>query len=709
MHLPAVMTAIRSLVLPVLLILSVLHAPTVLAQDCDPSIRFERHGYPADMELDGDLLAIADGAGLTMVDLTDPLSPRVMSSISTPAESLAVVATGSDRVSVLTRGALHLYDTGDPYPRLLDSIGVDGTTLHRLGSALIVVGQRLTRLAVSGDSLMVTGQLELPGEPEAAAVVGDALFVSIPGYGTTRIDESLNQFGRIGIGATAIAGRDDMIFLGRGGDGLFAVDYSDPYQPSRIIHMSSGVAADELLLVGERLYAAGMGSLYAVDVSDPSAPVVVEAVSGEADVLESDGVRLYSYGNGLDRLGRRVETGSYLSIRDLTAPVLPVVATLTESTGPVSGVAVHGDTAWIADPPFVRAIDLTSGERLWSLRLDEPFDRVRFENDRLVLFGRAWVHLIDPYADTQKLLGSWDTKGIAGGGVTFSGPWLIEANKASGFHVLDISDPSNIYQRGGLINDSRGKWHGVVGMPGVVYGMVSRGVKVVALGSDPTTPEIVDFLPFGGIDDVEIVVAGDPYLLVLDGRFLRVHDLSVPLHPLEIAVIEVTHGSDLAVDGTRGWVLGDDGRILGVDLSSPAAPRLIGVHEGLRAGLAIDATDEVIVGADQWALWARPLTDEALSDVPALTLTSRDDGMAELRWESPPVSVTEVQLAHDPGFNDVDRTWVTAGELVTVERPDEPLWFRARFVLGCESGSWSPAVELEPDSRPGRRRIIERP
>ncbi len=700
------MRPIRAVLATVILLV----APIAMAQDCDPSLFLQQRGYPVGMDVSGDVLAVSDGAGLTLVELDDRRSPVIRSSVFTPDESRAVVFVSANRVALLTAAAVLLYDVSGVEPRLVDSTEVDATDLHLWNGELVAVGREITVFTTAGDSLKVVDSVELTDSSTASAVIGGALYVSVKGAGTSRFDGSLFEQSRIGVVATAIAGTGDLVLLGRGTSGLAVVDYSDGARPEIVAQVSGGVAADELLIAGSRLYAAGAGgSLHILDLSDPSDPVVTAVPGSDVDLMTADDRYLYSYGFGSDRFGRRIETGPYLTIRDHGASGLPVVGSLGESTGPITGVATDGEVAWIADQPYLRAIDLSTGAEIWSVRLEQPFDRVRFENGRLILYGRAWVHLLDPYADSEKLLATWDTNGIAGGGVTFSGQWLTEANKASGFHVLDVSNPPQVIQRGGLINNGLGQWLEVVGIPGAVYGVTTEGMKIVSIPSDPHAVEVVGFMKFGAIRDVEIIrVDGKPYLLVLNGQYIHVHDLSAPLAPAELAVVDVGQAKQIAVSGTRAWVLREDATVLGIELANPAAPQVTASFDGPREGISIAVSDDVVVVADVWSLWARPLTVN-LQSAPALGVSVEGES-ALIIWESPLVSTTEIQLSSDPSFATIDRSWTTTGEPVSVESSDAPRWVRARFIQGCAVSPWSTPILIEPVSeRAGRARATRRP
>ncbi|MDX1583602.1 MAG: hypothetical protein R3338_08385 [Thermoanaerobaculia bacterium] len=677
--------------------------------ECTADRFYQTRGYPADIEVSGDELWIADGAGLARVDVSAPTDPILLFSTFEATASRAIARVSDHEVALLTDERIVLYDLLGTMPLVAGGVSSDADDLHTFVEGVVAVGKQLVLARVTGSGLEEERSVVLNSEPRASGVVGNLLLVSVPDVGTTIFDETLVRRGRIPVEARKIAGNGNIAFLARSGGGIASADLSDPDNPQILDQTSASVAAREIVLGGEMIVASdGEGKVHLIDVARPDEMELIATSETDADVMATRGRYLYEYSFTRDRFGTRFEDGPYLSIRDLESPNLDLVGSLGISTGPLRGIATDGSTAWIADPPFVRAISLSTGSEIWRMELEEPFDQLRFENGYLITYGATWIHLIEPRSEEGRLLGKWPTLGVSGGGVTFSGPWLIEANRASGFHVLDISALPEIVQRGGLINDGRGQWMDVVGIPGAVYGVVNTGVKVVSLGSDPSAVEVVNFLPFGRTIDVEIVeVEGNVFLVVLDNETLRVHDLAIPLQPMEISSVEVPPGEQLAVSGSTVWILDVEARAVAVSLDDPAAPVVTRVVEGMREGLAVAAAGDVVVGADRWAMWGAALTPVEELPPPSLERQlGRDE--VELSWSTPPVHATELQLALDEQFGSVEESWTSADEKATIERRSSPAWVRARFVSDCGSGEWSASVRIAPEERT-RGRIVTRP
>ncbi|MBW3671626.1 MAG: hypothetical protein KY432_08140 [Acidobacteria bacterium] len=404
-------------------------------EECRVDRFYQQRGYPVEIEVSGERLMVADGAGLRLFDLSEPSSPVPQAATFESTPALAVESIDETHAALLVEDGLLLYDVSGEEPVLIASRSVSGTALHRLGAGLVVVGDTLALFELQSSQLIEQASVGLPAGPDSSATMDGDLLVSIQGIGTLRFDEFLHQKGKVRVAASAIQTDGSIAFLGRGTMGVYAVDWGSGADAVVLDHLSGGVVADEILLHDNELLATGgSGIVHRIDISDPGNLVLRTETEADVDLMAAGDRFVYAYAFFRDRFGVRFENGPYLTVRDLWSENLDAVNTIGESTGPLSDVAVDGSIAWIADPPFVRAIDLKSGEELWRLQIDEPFNRIRYERGLLILFGATWVHLIEPGPESGRLLGSWETLGIPGGGVTFSGQWLIEANRASGFH-----------------------------------------------------------------------------------------------------------------------------------------------------------------------------------------------------------------------------------------------------------------------------------
>lgn len=202
--------------------------------------------FPRDLVIDGRLAYLLDGeAGLHVVDLDDPREPldrHGARSHDRPATDMAV----RDRLAYLTVGnGLQVLDLSDPGSPREVSVEIDGVANHGTN-----------RIALDGDHAYVTDAeiglqvLDLR-DPAAPHEVGR---LEIPGRAADLVVQDGHAF---------VA--DDK------GGGLLAVDLSDPTQP-RQVGLLPLPSASAIAVAGRRAFVAGGdGFVHVVDIGNPSA------------------------------------------------------------------------------------------------------------------------------------------------------------------------------------------------------------------------------------------------------------------------------------------------------------------------------------------------------------------------------------------------------------------------------------------------------
>lgn len=209
-------------------------------------------GYANAVDVAGDHAFVAAGAtGLQVVDISELEDPRIVASLDTLGNAnhvqlegdLAYLADGSEGLLVV--------DVAQPRaPRVLGSVGVPGVATDlavRAGWVFLAdeTGLRVIDARVPTAPVLV-GSLDLPGRARGVDVKGNLV---------------------------AVAAEQE---------GVFIVDASTPETP-RVIGRVHGQPNNQsetgdVVWVGNRLYVADglyFGGLRVVDVSDPTAPVVV--------------------------------------------------------------------------------------------------------------------------------------------------------------------------------------------------------------------------------------------------------------------------------------------------------------------------------------------------------------------------------------------------------------------------------------------------
>ncbi|HVT02761.1 MAG TPA: hypothetical protein VHL58_05220, partial [Thermoanaerobaculia bacterium] len=284
--------------------------------------------------------------------------------------------------------------------------------------------------------------------------------------------------------------------------------------------------------------------------------------------------------------------------------------------------------AFVADAPMFRVLDITrptNPRQIAAIYIGDFSDRVQLRDTTAIVYGRGSVHLIDissPLAPRQT--GVYRSLGIPRSGAAWAGSYLLEANRATGFHVLDVTDPTHPVQTTGLRNDSHGGPTGVLtAVPTAVYIGVSDGIKIADL-ADPHHTVVTATGIGGGFTDAQIVqsTSAHPALLALPGlESLRLFDLTTPAMPVEISSILLPPGGAESVAGDLLYITNPRGELYVVSVANAAQPQIVFAGNGLNSPTQTSAAGGLLAIADTYSLkiYTDPATGGSCSDAAANT------------------------------------------------------------------------------------------
>ncbi len=254
-----------------------------------------------DMVADGSALYLAEGEnGLRVVDISSLDSPVELASMP----DLASVTTISIVGDLLIAGgdSLHLVDISDPGdPHRLASVPLDGVARDVVAlpapdgvlMAYVADGGGLDIFLASGGTLTLPSRLRTSWPAERIAICGERAFVASGGeIVVADLPEGDGEMAALMAYQAHVGG--DPVDLEPVGDyllslwegGLEVIDVGHPEPPPQVIGQLDGIngepehvwAGDNLVWIG-----AGEAGVYAVDVSEPGMPVI----SRHLDVIGS--------------------------------------------------------------------------------------------------------------------------------------------------------------------------------------------------------------------------------------------------------------------------------------------------------------------------------------------------------------------------------------------------------------------------------------
>lgn len=414
--------------------------------------------------------------------------------------------------------------------------------------------------------------------------------------------------------------------------GLLVIDVANPAAPVKA-GVLSGIFARDIAIVGERLYtASGFTNGFQVfDISSRTAPVRLGfvdtpgealgvAVSGDyayigdslsgvqvVSIIDRAHPTIVSTYDTVGSAGRLVACDDVALVSDgqngmvaidVSNPASPVAAWASPS-GTVSGVALAGNTAYVA----CLLNDSGNACALKVLDVSDPNDvrqigsctipsagTVKLSGNLAWICGYAGgVHIVDVSSPTNPTkLATFDTPGTARDVALFS-HYACVADYEYGIHVLDIANPASPVRVGGY--DTNGYSYAVeVSGEHVYVADEDKGLKVISL-ADPAAPALVGtYQTSGNASDIEI--SGS--FLYLAAAGFQVLDIANPTTPQLLGGQGYVSTSSMTLSGNCIYTsAGNYVTGLGAmfDVSDPANPLLVG--RGTLGGNICTVSDRV--------------------------------------------------------------------------------------------------------------------
>ncbi len=372
---------------------------------------------------------------------------------------------------------------------------------------------------------------------------------------------------------------------------LLAIDVSTPSQPKIIGSADSWGYA--VAVAGNTAFVAGKSGLHVIDITTPSQPKIIGFV-------ETPGIAL-----GVAVAGNTAfvaDFSSGLQVIDISTPSQPRIIGSVDTPGHAFGVAVAGNTAFVADgnsglqvidistpsqPKIIGSVD-TSGKTARGVAVAD--------NTAFVADEYSCLQVIDISTPSEpKIIGSVypysPTGDAAMMGVAVAGNTAFVADKHNGLWMIDISIPLETQIIGSTYLPTNALGVAVAGNTAFVA-CIYGDLQVIDI-SMPSQPKIIGSVHTQG-DPRGVAVAGNTAFVTCGGnegwRGLEIMDINTPSQPKIIGFVEtpgVARG--VAVAGNIAFVADGDNGLQVIDVSVPSQPRIIGSvgTPGLAYGVAV--------------------------------------------------------------------------------------------------------------------------
>jgi hypothetical protein len=337
--------------------------------------------------------------------------------------------------------------------------------------------------------------------------------------------------------------------------GLYIVDISDPTAPVLVKDIHTDAIYARVAINGHYAYVTS-GGLTVFDVSNPSAPVEVGHLSDVSFDFGFEILQGMSPGNPVYAFAG---SGSGLMILDLTDATQPeVIGTHPTSSTYISDIAVHtqyynqtgniylylAESAYYYDTAGIELVDVTNPSSPVSIMTYDPdtsygdieIDGTYAYATSLQEFkqGPHILDISDPVAP-QEIFTYTPTQNVTD--LAVLGKYLYVSDFVSGLHILDISEPSNPITI--AAKEIMGNIALITG--NYAYGTVSpyldSGLQVWDL-LNPVAPIQVGLFPLS--NQYSAAVASGNYALFAEYEGdVRLFDISDPTLPVSISILEI--------------------------------------------------------------------------------------------------------------------------------------------------------------------------
>jgi hypothetical protein len=571
-----------------------------------------------DLALDGSIVFLATTAGvdaLTDSDAQGAKGVRVLGELATGGAGNMQVAADGGRayISNGAAGTLDVVDIGDPAaPRRLGSLGGLGNV-----RALAAADERAYAASESAPLAMIDASDAT--RPQLSAVVTGTLFSDLvvsdgllygasPSDGLVIIDVhdsaaphvlSRQPLTEAVAGARSLAVSGERAYLLGKDGGLVILDIADPGAPRRLGQLAEvGQNPADLALTGTSLLIVSHGSLLAVNVADPTAPVVTSQLL--LPVLLNSPIAIEVLGQHalVSDVDREAGNPAIFDLADPARPRLMSAAGL--NSGPMT-------------------VDLSLG---LALVVSIPFD------------GPGSLKLLDVAHPTDFLPHAGLALPGAGEDVAYRDGHAFVAAGFQDLHVVDVLNPAAPRLVATLDVGApvyhiavEGDRAYLVSQRGFSSGLRSWDTRLSIVDiSRPARPSLVGTFPLGDLDVQDFdVQAGRAYALTGQTETPAIWGWSVAGSGAPILVgaasllftrgpsseVFVVNANRFALIGSTAYLASADGSLVALDIADLSHPVIVG-----QLALGEIATDVAVVDGMAYVLTSQPgATTVAIADI----------------------------------------------------------------------------------------------
>ena len=497
-----------------------------------------------DIVVQGDLAYGAGGTGMSVIDLSDPVSPKIVGDYFIADMPFQVAVTNA--IACVAAGKLHIVNVGNPLsPQLLAVLdtGSSVQTVRISGSlAYVTDWNGLHVVDISQPTLpRIQGSfLVTNAAPSGIEVAGTNAFMSYYGGGLSVIDVSIPSAPKLtatypAINVTRLHVASNLLFITDRGlsydsdSKLLAYDATDPSHLRLVGRMilpptARGLDCDQNGMVYVAVDSYGLAVVDATKAAQPQR-LASHPTGSSAWAVRLDAGRAYV-----------ADVGGGLKIYDITTGTnLVELGKYDTLVGECRDVAVNSNLVCLLDGNlhFLSISNLSQPVEL-SLYASRSATSVTMEGTNAYVGYEKGAGVLMEVLDiskpaTPRVLGTY-ARSVAVRGLTLASNCVFLAEGWDGFEIVDVSDPRHPSRTGGVASGDT--WQvSVAGARAYVADGV-YGLKIFDI-ADPGQPKLLGSCATEG-RALGIHVQGDLAYIADDDRGLQVFYIADPQRPVRI-------------------------------------------------------------------------------------------------------------------------------------------------------------------------------
>ena len=551
------------------------------------------------LAIEGDYLYLTHDAGLSILDISDPPVPVLLSTIPLPAPDGGRELVVEDQIVYVAAysGGIRILDASDP------SAPVEVGSLQTAAPAQDLALAAPHVYAVTSNALVIVDATDLTdpvqvssypiSDPPALmpfSIAAHNGYVYVTAHNRLLVFNVVNpalpvEVGSIYLSQEPIDVMVDDRYIYMAGEYSFQLFLPpQPASPPAVGFFASTNSMDDIAIESSYAYIADQTGLQILDISNPFVPVQIGHYAMAAGAQDVTVATPLAYVLDQDRGG--------LHILDLTHPAAPVELSYYELSSSILHLQVVDSWVFLVDVNKLHVLDVAIPQQpveIASLEISISNREMDIAGGYAYIATIVGISIVDVHNPILPVLTTFYPL-IGGTEGMLVAEGYIYARSISGIHILHLADPTAPRELG--VVEANVPHLAVAGSNLYLDGYDRLMLFDI---SDPSAPVFISSYRPAGLQVPDLVLSDDHiFLAATSGLFIfDLNALIVP--PVEVGriVFPLNHVADIKVAGDFVYTVDDLSFLSIFDVADPATPIPISSVDKPYPGWTLDADIEV--------------------------------------------------------------------------------------------------------------------